>query len=194
MSIMKTYTCKECWINKGYNKYYTHPGTKEGILHRCKECIKTGRRTERERKMARVRDMKRYYNKPKRWLYSCRRGINERVDTGGNGRYIQNDIKNERDCFDTFYNDMKDWFIKHKKKEGIHNTTIERIDNLWNYSKENCKWATYKEQANNTANNRLVNYKGKEYTVSELADYLWKNYKKIYHKLSKNNRDTTILC
>jgi len=48
--------------------------------------------------------------------------------------------------FDDFYDDMKDtWF------EGA---SLDREDTNGNYCKENCKWATQKEQVRNARSNK----------------------------------------
>jgi hypothetical protein len=54
-----------------------------------------------------------------------------------------------RTSFELFLEDMG------KKPVGL---SIERINNNCGYSKENCKWATSKEQANNRSNNRIVSF------------------------------------
>lgn len=45
------------------------------------------------------------------------------------------------------------------------NCTIDRVDNEKGYFKENCRWATHKEQCNNYRYNVMISYKGKMQSV-----------------------------
>lgn len=62
--------------------------------------------------------------------------------------------------FDNFMRDM------YPRPEG---SSLERINNSKGYSKDNCKWATPKEQANNTRSNRRISIFGKEITLTEAS-------------------------
>jgi hypothetical protein len=46
---------------------------------------------------------------------------------------------------------------------------LDRKNNNGNYCKENCRWATQKEQAHNRANNRLITFSGQTKCISEWA-------------------------
>lgn len=48
--------------------------------------------------------------------------------------------------------------------------TIERINNDLGYIKNNCKWATSKEQARNMCRNRLLTHNGETLTLAEWAE------------------------
>ena len=62
--------------------------------------------------------------------------------------------------FQSFYN----WAMSNGYTDSL---TIDRINNNLNYSPENCRWATYKMQANNKRNNVLLEFKGKIHTLTE---------------------------
>jgi len=74
--------------------------------------------------------------------------------------------------FENFYKDMYKDYEKHIKQFGKKNTSIERINNEGNYKKNNCKWATQLEQANNKRNNLLITYNKKTMSLSQWANSL----------------------
>ena len=51
--------------------------------------------------------------------------------------------------FEEFRDDLYSSYVNHVEKYGEANTSIDRIDNMGNYSQGNCKWSTRKEQNNN---------------------------------------------
>ena len=65
------------------------------------------------------------------------------------------------ESFAQFETDMPGW------KPGL---TLDRIDNTKGYSKENCRWATVKQQANNRKSNRFFTIDGITKTLAEWCE------------------------
>lgn len=119
-------------------------------------------------------------------LYGIYRGIDQRCNNTndrGYKYYGGRGIKCLWSSFEEFYSDMYDSYLEHIEKYGEKNTSIDRIDVNGNYSKENCRWATWEEQANNKRNNHVVYVGGNKLTVPEAARKYNINYSTIKTRL-----------
>lgn len=89
-------------------------------------------------------------------IWRCMKNRCEYLGDVGYKRYGGRGIKIEWDSFYDFIADMYPSYKTHVNEFGEKETTIDRIDSNGNYSKQNCRWATNKEQQNNRRNNRIL--------------------------------------
>ena len=67
-------------------------------------------------------------------------------------------------------------YCEHAEKYWEKETTLDRIDVNWNYCKDNCRRATWYEQAQNKTTNNPVIYEWIRYgSTSMLAKKFWIN-------------------
>lgn len=156
---------------KETRKLYTPSGSSRKMaLYKCscgetKEiCIRNVRKKitvscgclaiERITLLGRTKGKKRYWNYKHGMFgtrfYSIYRGMKSRCDgrLNCNSRYYSDKgIRCLWKDFESFRDDMYKSYLKHVKKFGEKETTLDRIDSSKNYHKSNCCWATWKEQA-----------------------------------------------
>jgi len=76
------------------------------------------------------------------------------------------------ETFEGFWKDMEAGYADE--------LSIDRIDNEQGYSKDNCRWSTIEEQNFNKRNNVSLTHNDKTLTVTEWADELGINRRKLY--------------
>ena len=121
--------------------------------------------------------------------YNCWRGILDRCYNrntwnypgyGGRGITVSREWLN----FENFFSDMG------KKPDGL---SLDRIDNNQGYSKENCRWATAKEQARNRRSSRILSCFGISATTAEWSEALEIDPSTISRRLSKGWSEELVL-
>lgn len=110
-------------------------------------------------------------------FYYRYRGMFSRTTNKDNPKYKNYGARGIKVCdrwlkFENFKLDMYETYLSHIKKFGEKDTSIDRINNDGNYEPTNCRWATFKEQSNNTRANRLLTFNGQTMTMTEWEEKL----------------------
>lgn len=155
--------CNECAVNKEESSFPKANGCINGISARCKSCINRYQRLHGRKKPSSI------YKAWEAMKYRCRnKKCKSYKDYGGRG--INYDPFWE--LFENFRKDMG------SRPEG---TSLDRINNNEGYYKENCRWATNKQQNRNTRINIWITIDGVSRTLPE-----WCEVYKVSYNLVKD--------
>lgn len=80
--------------------------------------------------------------------------------------------------FENFYKDMKDTYQSH--------LTLDRIDGDGNYTKNNCRWATWSEQKINTKKTHWITFKGQTKPLKYWATEYGFKYTTLERRINKS--------
>lgn len=153
----------------------------------CKKCDRVRRRVEMSENPVRLRHgfaKSRGLMRPEYYIWNsmCQRCSNPKAkqyeDYGGRGIKVCA----RWDLFDNFLVDMG------PRPDGKHPSgramyTLERKDGNADYEPGNCIWATYKEQACNKRNGRMVTYLGETLPLATFVDRSGLDYKIVHQRI-----------
>jgi hypothetical protein len=173
-----------------YRARHTHPcanncGARVFKAHKlCQKCDRERRRVEMSESPVRLRHG--FSKRPEFYIWASmhQRCTNPKAkqyeDYGGRGIKVCS----RWELFDNFIADMG------PRPEGKHPSgramyTLERKDSNGDYTPSNCVWATYKEQARNKRNGRLVTYLGETLPLAVFVERLGLDYKIVHQRISR---------
>lgn len=181
------------FIKKTRKRYTPSGSSRQMALYRCscgntKEiCMRNVRKgiakscgclnKQQIRKLAKIKGKRRWNYKHGMFgtrFYNIYYSIKARCNpnsTSNSKYYSDKGVKLLWQTFYDFKNDMYESYLEHCKKFGTKQTTIDRLDSSKHYCKENCRWATLKEQAKEKV--------GKAYLADNLKEVNRKRFKKL---------------
>jgi hypothetical protein len=104
----------------------------------------------------------------KKRLYNIWLGMRERCNNKGRVAFARYGGRGISVCDEwNDYENFKAWALSSGYAENL---TLERNDNNGNYSPDNCRWATSKEQANNRCSNRILEINGITHNIQKWCE------------------------
>lgn len=87
-------------------------------------------------------------------------------------------------CCDRWMNNYENFFADMgKRPSSLH--SIDRIDNDGDYTPENCRWATKKEQARSRCSSRFIEHAGQNKTLAEWAEGAGMDLRALWQRLKR---------
>ncbi len=77
---------------------------------------------------------------------------------------------------------FREWALSNGWKEGL---TIDRMDSNGDYTPDNCKWSTQKEQQNNRRDTIMFTYQGKTLLLHFWCDEYQIPYQRVVQRMKK---------
>lgn len=110
------------------------------------------------------------HNKSKSRLYVVWKGMRQRCNNPNHSSYPNYGGRGIKVCkeWDDFL-EFEKWAVEqgYDGKAEFGECTLERKDNSGNYCPENCRFATWSEQQNNSRNNHRITINGETHTLTE---------------------------
>lgn len=165
----------KCQCDCGNIVTVTARNLKNGNVKSC-GCLKSELSAQRNKLQ------KRKYNYTIKRLFDIYKGMLNRCYNENSEKYISYGGRGIKVCDEWVknYETFEEWALSHGYADHL---TLDRIDVNGNYEPSNCRWATAKEQANNTRFNHYLEYNGESHTISEWSDITGISQRNIQNRL-----------
>lgn len=130
-------------------------------------------------------------NKTKHGMYGTRlnyiwNSMKQRCINSNNDAYKYYGARGIKVC-DEWLNDFMNFYNWAINSGYQDNLTLDRINVNGNYEPNNCRWATMKEQSNNTRVNHLIKFNKETHTIAEWSEILNINKSILYDRINRSN-------